>query len=363
MTQFTVKKIALVSTLKRIVSFMPKTSSEARESMVKVIASDSKIELVLSQPSVHMQSGCEAIVADVGTPFVISGRKLLEIATTAETDVQFTFDGTRVEVSSGASKWLVPVFKANIPHKDVDMTPTITFDSYDLITGLNTVKYAAATDSVRPSLFMVDVEDGRVRACNGYRYHEVNIQEPGLTFQLPGAMIDGFISVLRFFDGDVGFMREGNRFYFQNNLDVFSMTKITAKFPDLDKILVRPLKSQSPALLKSNRSDLLNAIKKVRVASDEDYPYIEMHISKSEVLFRCSQNTGAEAVSSVAASWDNKPRIANFDAVSLQESIKAAWDEDIEMRFGRDTKDRRSPLVIEGDGAWSMLNQVKVGRL
>ena len=234
---------------------------------------------------------------------------------------------------------------------------TCVVDSYTLLTAFNTVKYAIDSDSVRPALFMVDVIDGRVRACNGFQYHDVDTKVKGLTFSIPGGMADSFCNVLRYFDGEIDFYADDDAYYFKNGGDTISVHKLAAKFPDLDRLLVRPLRSEIPALLQVRHKDIVEAVKRVRLALDENYPYIELHLNKTEVVVRGTQKSGAEAATSIKASWASKPRVATFNVRYLLQTLDSLNAEQLELRFGADTKSKKSPMVMEGSGTWTMLNQ------
>jgi hypothetical protein len=80
-------------------------------------------------------------------------------------------------------------------------------------------------------------------------------------------------------------------------------------------------------------------------------------VNKSEIVVRGTQKSGAEAVTSVPADWAAKPRIATFNVVYLMRSLQSLPDGVLELRFGNDTKTKKSPMVMEGAGSWMMMNQ------
>ena len=207
---------------------------------------------------------------------------------------------------------------------------------------------------------MIDVINGRIRACNGFQYHEVDTKIKDLTFSVPGTMTDNFISVMRYFDGDVEFYEDKNSYYFKNHDDLISVRKLQLSFPDLDRLLVRPLKSSVPALLQVNKGALTKALKQVRSIADDNYPYVELHLTQKEVLLRCTSKMGSDVVSQIEAKWAAKPRIATFNVKHLSQTIDSLHDGVLEIRFGTDTKTKKSPLVVEGVGTWTMLNQINL---
>jgi FlaG/FlaF family flagellin (archaellin) len=117
-----------------------------------------------------------------------------------------------------------------------------------------------------------------------------------------------------------------------------------------------------PALLKVDKGALDKAVRRVKLVLDEGYPYVELHISKNEVVVRGTQKSGAEAATSVKASWATKPRIATFNIAHLSRTLSSLPDGELELRFGNDTKTKKSPMVMEGVGSWMMLNQSNLGK-
>lgn len=357
-----VSKPVLTSTLKKVVSFIPKLKSSTSASIVVVDPLEDNVRLSLSYPEASIQTTIGALSEVSENPVRLYGPQFLSIVSSSDREISFTSDGTFATVRSGQSVWKEPMPTASSAPILCPEEKICTIDSYPLLTSINTVKYAIDSDSVRPALYMIDVTDGRVRACNGFQYHEVKNQVEGLSFTIPGGMVDSFCSVLRYFDGPVDFYSDDASFYFKNNNDVIVIHKLAAKFPDLDRLLVRPLKSDVPALLKISKKALTTAIKRAKIVLDETYPYIELHITSSEVVVRGTQKSGAEAATSVPASWASKARVATFNVNYLLRSLDSISTDDLELRFGNDTKSKKSPMVMGGTNSWMMLNQSNLGK-
>lgn len=357
-----VSKAVLVNTLKKIVSFIPKVKSSDSTGVVHVESLDDFIRLTLAYPEASIQTTVGALSSSEEGDVSLHGHKFLSIVAAADREIIFTADNGFADIRSGSSMWREPMPTSSSLLINYPAEKTCSINAYSLLTAFNSVKYAIDSEYVRPALFMVDVISGRVRACNGFQYHEVDTKQSSLTFSVPGGMVDSFCAVLRYFDGDIDFFEDDESYYFKNSNNIISIHKLAASFPDLDKLVVRPLKSETPALLQINKSDLVKAVKRVRLALDENYPYVELHINKSEVLVRGTQKSGAEAASSIKASWASKPRLATFNFKHLLETLGSLPDGDLELRFGSDTKAKKSPMVMEGSGTWTMLNQANLSK-
>ncbi len=357
-----IAKTELVGTLKKVVSFIPKIKTSDYSGVVSLTPVGDKVKLTLSYPEATIESICDAIEVTEGEALItILGRKLLPIVSASDKEVELNVTDEFLEVVSGRSKWREPMPKVASKPILLPEKPTATFNVYNVLTAFNTVAYSVDSDSVRPSLYMIDVVDGRVRACNGFQYHEVSTKNPGLTFSIPGGMSESFIAVMRHFDGDIEFYSDDDSYYFKNGNDTISVRKVQLSFPDLDRLLVRPLRSEVPALLQVDKAELLKALRKARLAIDDKYPYVEIHITKKEVLVRGTQKMGAEHISSIPAVWDAKPRVATFNIKHIVQTVESLYDGTLELRFGPDTKKKKSPMVVEGTGTWTMVNQANLG--
>lgn len=356
-----VSKIVLTNTLRKIVSFVPKIKTSEHSGIITIIPDGDNIKLVLSYPEAAMETLCQVVSSDgEDITAAVSGPKLLSMASVADKEIRLSMNENTLELVSEKYKWKEPVPTASNKGITLPKDVAVKFNVYSVLKAFNTVKYAVDSESVRPSLYMIDVINGRVRACNGFQYHEVDTKIDGLTFSVPGGMADNFISVLRYFDGDVEFYSDENSFYFKNNEDIIAIRKLQLTFPDLDRLLVRPLKSTVPALLQVNKSELSKALKQVKTVADDNYPYVELHLTQKEVLLRCTSKMGSDVVSQINAKWAAKPRVATFNVKHLSQTIDSLNDGVLEVRFGADTKTKKSPLVVEGVGTWTMLNQMNL---
>lgn len=276
-----VAKIALVKTLRKVVAFIPKVKTSDTAGVVTVEPHEGDLKLTLVYPEAAIEAICPAVdVSDAPDKVTLSGSKLLSIVSSAGKEIRYELEDERLAITSDKSKWIEPMPKSGKRPIVLPPESKATLDVYPLLTAFNTVKYAVDSDSVRPALFMIDVKGGRVRACNGFQYHEVDTKVKDLDFAVPGGMAESFMAVLRHFDGEIDFYEDDDNYYFENGSDVISIRKMQLQFPDLDRLLVRPLKSDSAAVLQVNRDNLVDALKQVRLASDDSYPYVELHLSQ-----------------------------------------------------------------------------------
>lgn len=356
-----VSKTLLGKTLQKVVAFSPKIKTASMSGVVLLQPEEDELRISVHYPEASIETFCPiAEVVGKEPDMALDGRKLLSTVSSAGVELRISVKDGSLVIGSDQAKWKFPMPRFLPKNLNLPAEPVCSFDVYELVTAVKTVKYAVNSDSVRPSLYMVSVKDGKVRACNGFQYHEVSTGISDLTFNIPGNLVDGFYAILRYFDGEVEFFVDDENYYFLNGDDLISIRKRQISFPDLERLMVRPLKAASPAILKVSKNDIVDAVRKVSMSLDEKYPYLEIHLTKKEALLRCVDTHGAESVATVTASWDTKPRVVTFNVVQLRNTLKSLPDGDVELRFGDDTKHKKSPMVCEGEGTWTMLNQALI---
>lgn len=354
-----VNKKDFVSALSKAVSFIP-NSTAGRTSLVYAQAGSNVMKIAVSFPDITFITTCPAECMASSEPVALYGRKFYDIIRQTAHKALIEAAPGQLTVTSDDSKWIERPVQGSM--KSLDQTGEVLarIEAQELADAFEGVKYAAGKDTIQPQFHMVDVRDGRVRASNGVNYHEVRTGVKGLTFQISNQHVDSFIKLMKAWSGDVALSEGPNHFFFQHGKDTLAVNKLNADFPDLDRLLIRPLKAQAIYTLKVRKVEAENAIRRVRLSQSDDFPYIELHMSQGEALFRCVGEDGIEAVSKIEAIWNNNPRIATFNTHRLYDCITHADKEVLEIRFSKDTRDRKSPMIVEGASLWMMVNQLKM---
>lgn len=349
----------IVAALSKAVSFIP-NSSEGRVSLVYLQANQDGLRVAVSFPDITFITSCPARVQETGDPIALYGRKFYEILRQTSHQVDLFMQDSKLALVSEDSKWVertvVGAMKTLTPPEDV----LARVESEDLHQALKSIKYATSKDTIQPRLHIVDVLDGKVRASNGTNYHEVRLGTKGLTFQIGTPNLDAFTKITKAWTGPISFSADESHFYFTHGSDSLAVARVSTTFPDLDRLVIRPLKAQATYVLKIRKSEAEDALRKVRLSQAADFPYVEMHLSSGECLFRCLSDDGSEAVSKIEANWGGNPRIATFNTSRLYDCILNADKDVLEIKFAKDTRDRKSPLTLENESGWALVNQLKM---
>ncbi len=343
----------------KAVAFIP-NSTQGRTSLAYLQATPDHLKVAVSFPDITFITQCPAEVEETGPPVALYGRKFFEIIRQTAHKVQLELADGKMSIVSDDSKWVerttLGTMKTLTPPDDV----VARIDASVLHAALSGVKYASSKDTIQPRLHIVDVLDGKVRASNGSNYHEVRTHVKGLTFQIGVANLDSLIKITKVWTAPIAFSANESHYFFAHGSDCLAVAKGNTSFPDLDRLVIRPLKAQATQVLKIRKAEAEEALRRVRLSQSSDFPYVEMHLSGNECLFRCLSESGDEAVSKIQARWSGSPRVATFNTGHLYGSILNAEKEVLEIKFAKDTRERKSPMTIEGETSWSLVNQLKM---
>lgn len=266
----------------------------------------------------------------------------------------------------GVSRWQVALYKgASIPTVEKGPEAYQEVDGEVVAYALDHVRFCVGDEDARPYLRALNCQNGRVRACDGSMYSHYDMQDK-INFSIPSHTVDAVRSYLKDFTTNpkkegVGFAETDNACHFTTGLDTVSIAKPSFEYPDLNTILVRRVREQIPCVLKVSPLALSSALSNVAVVSDKYDTKLEISIQRDKLTLKCARRGGTEAVTSLEAKWANPDRKAYFDVKRFRDLLNSVVSdgEEWEIKFGKDNRDRKSPIVIEGNNTWTMLNQVR----
>jgi len=354
-----VSKTDLVNSLAKAVGFIPNSAS-GKTSVVYLKPQAGQLRVAVSYPDVTFSTLCRSRGESTGDVVSLYGRKFYDIVKQTSGDLRLTHEGAEFSIRCSGAKWTERPIRGSLDDLSFPAKVEAEVESHVLASAFAEVQYVVDKMTNVPSLFALDINEGRIRGSNGMNYREVSTRVPGLTFQVSNLHVDSFTKLLKRWGGKIGFAQTSTNYYFRHEDDVLILRKLNAKFPDLDRSLVRPMKAQAQFLLKVRKVDMEEVLRKVRVSSSEKFPYVELHMRQGELLARCVGDDGVEAVGQIEAIWNQQPRIATFNTHELYAMITNQDTEILEIRFAKDTKDRKSPAVLEGENSWSLLTQLKM---
>lgn len=266
----------------------------------------------------------------------------------------------------GVSRWQLALYKgASVP--TVERGPEVyrEVDGEEVAYALDHVRFCVGDEDSRPYLRALDCQKGRVRACDGAMYTHYDMKDK-IDFSIPGHVVDAVRSYLKDFTSNaskdgIGFGETENAYHFSTGVDSVSIAKPSFEYPDLNTIIVRRVREDIPCVLKVSPLELSNALSNVAVVSDKNDTKLEISIQRDKLTLKCAKRGGTEAVTSLEAQWANPDRTAYFDVKRFRDLLNSvvSGGSEWEVKFGKDVRTRKSPIVIEGTNTWTMLNQVR----
>jgi DNA polymerase-3 subunit beta len=139
----------------------------------------------------------------------------------------------------------------------------------------------------------------------------------------------------------IGF-RENMGLVIRDKVELF-MRLIDGDFPDYTKVIPKG----NPNIARIDHDELLQALRRVSILSNERYKGIRMEFSSGKILLSANNPDLGEAVEEVEADYKGKPISIGFNARYLLDVLNVLGDEgDVDIEL----KDELSPSIIRKSG-------------
>jgi DNA polymerase-3 subunit beta len=359
------KKFALQSLLDKAASVVPTKDLlpvlknfliVAEPGHVRVIATDLELSVIATSEMVTVQ--------EAGTA-VFPAKRLLDIVKEAEDgDLEISVEKGEALIEVGKTHWKLKLMDgSDYPElPDASEVEWYEVDRAKLIGAIRSVRYAAATETVRPSLMMIDVEDGNMRASDGVRFQQVPVGDKTPDMQIPINAVDDLLKTLNTTEAQkIAIGEDEDCLIFKIGGDVFIAQKLNAKFPDVNEMLLKPALANDKEL-NVDRQDLVSAIKRVRITADPETSGIVLELKPDAMIVRSKDKYGSTCEEEITAKWSDGERNIAFNHQHLLDMLTMADVKSCQFFLGQDTKTRPSPLLLkdESSGMVGVLNQVRL---
>lgn len=364
--RFTTKKFVVQALLEKASNVLPSKDIlpvlknfriEARDGQLRVAATDLELSVVATAKLVDVEREGSA---------VFNGQRLLAIAKESE-DSEMVVDvsGGTAEIGVGRARWTLQLMDASeypeLP--DIAEVDFVEVDRSKFIGGVESVRHAAATDTVRPSLMMIDVKNGSMRTSDGVRFQQVDLGDDlPLDMQIPIAAVENLVKLLRSTESktiEIGDTEDHLVFRLQG--DVFIANKLVAVFPNVDEVLLRPALTNNQKLF-VDREELTRAVRRVRIAADPETAAVVLELSADTLVVKARDKYGNMAEHPLDVVWEGQDREVSFNADQFLDMLDMAEAKSCEFRLGEDKKTRPSPILLVDEVAHmrGVLNQMRV---
>lgn len=371
MTKFGAYKSALQPVLDKMLKVTPSSSSvpilsyirvDAEPDSLTLTATDLKSSLVVSVP--------HAVVSEPGA-LLLPAQKLSQIlrsAVSASLLVKVDDGSDLAMLQGGPTRW-------NLNTLPVSMFPDIPqlqeaevheVDRQELLTALNAVRSAAATESFRPNLMQIGISSGKVRASDGIRYHEASLGNAEMIdIAIPAHVLEDLIVMFRGSSSatvEIGVPEGGTSLIFHVDDDVLTTRCLTSPFPDVAQAFLIPTMANKD-VLKVSREALRGALRRVRITSEISTQAVTLEVFKEDFQrmdVSARQKDGSWSQETVSVEWPGGDRKLMFNHEHLSHLLTTFDSDDLELRLGPDQKAKPSPVLIQADGRSGVLNQLRM---
>jgi DNA polymerase III sliding clamp (beta) subunit (PCNA family) len=336
------------------------------------VASD-RLQLVATDMERTIAASTPAVAADGEGRVYLPARRLKAILAEApEGDITVTVKKDRATVSAsdgGLSKGAS--WDLQLPSPDAfpvlpDLDARCAAVSREkLLAALKTVRHAVCRDSGRPGYTQVRIGAGRDGAmmaassdANQYAWAPV----PGFpqAMAIPGGVLDDLIKVLAASPVEEAEAGEaGNSLIFRCGPVTLSVLKLSAPFPDIDRLALKPARdNQDP--LQLAKTELQQAIRRVRINADPSTSAIALVLSGSSLVVAARDDNGNTATESVPVIWGGGDRVLAVSWHYLYNLLDAHPGDTCTFMLGKDIGRRQSMVLLEDEqsGVTGVISQV-----
>jgi DNA polymerase-3 subunit beta len=355
---FTAKRLILSALADKAISVVPTRDVMPVLKHFLVHVAPGSLRLAATDLELAVLASTPAVTADAEQILVLPARKLLAILREApEGDVVIDVAGDSAKVRAGTASWDLKLDDASsyppLPDPaEVEMHP-VSREAF--LGALKAVRHAAGRDSGRPALQQVDIsagEDGtaKVTACDSVRFARTVLPGFPLSVQIPSGALDSLVKTLEGSEMDeVQAGETGSHLVFRVSGTVFLASRLMAKFPDVEKLLLRPA-LENKLQLTADKAELDRALRRVRINADPETSAIGLRLSPGLLTVTARDKYGNRAEESIAAGWQDGERLVVVNHQFLSQMLAAHPSAACQFWLGPETGKKRSVLMLRDDG-------------
>jgi DNA polymerase-3 subunit beta len=366
--RFSTKKFTLLSLLDKAAHVLPnKDTNPVLKNFqfevsdhVQVVATDLELSVVASTKMANIERPGTA---------VFPGRRLLELAKEAP-DAEIVIDVVegKATISAGRATWELRLMSGD-KYPPLPVPDDLEYHSLDrgvFLDALNHVRYAAATEALRPSLMVIDITKKSMRASDGVRFQQVLVPwwPDEFDMQIPIAAVEDLVKLLKSAElGNVEIAQTEDHIVFRLGSDVFVVSKIeTEPYPDMESTLLIPAHGNEYELTVS-RDEFISAIKRVRVTADPESNSIVVTMANDKMHVKSKDKYGNTADEELDVSYSSPEVSAAFNHSHLLDLLTMTDTPLCTFRLGPSKKKTRPDPILLSDeeaGLTGILNQVRL---
>lgn len=346
---FTVKRNFLMTLCEKAIPVI--SSGDAlpvlRNFLIKV--GPGQLTLTGSDMELSVITGTPAVSTEDTAILAIPAKKLKAMLTEApEGQVTIEATGSKATVTAGAVSWDLRLgdHRDYVELPDTDAIETTDVDRASFLAALKAVRHAIGRDGGRPPLMMVNISAGKVTSSDGVRFQRAFLPDFPTDMKIPAAAVDHLLRIMdRSESGTIGVADHENYLVFRIGSTVFLTHKLMARFPDMERLILKPAENNEQ-LLRVDRSQLLEALRRVRITANEDTSAVGLRLTSDKLTLVSRDETGNAAEQPIEVWWKGSDRLVVLNHVFLTDMLNAWPDATCKFWLGPDTGKRKSLVML-----------------
>lgn len=353
---FTAKRMVLAALADRAIPVVPAREVVPVLKHFQVQVAPGKLQLAATDLELSVLASTPAVTADATQTLVLPARKLLAILREApDGDITVEVAGDRATVHAGTASWSLVLEDASsyppLPDPaEVEMHPV---SRAAFLAALKSVRHAVGRDTGRPPLMQVDITaaDGgaAVTACDGVRFARTRLAGFPLSMRLPSGALDDLVKML---DGteldEIQAGETGAALVFRIGGTVFLANRLQAKFPDVEKLLLKPAEGNK-LLFTADKAELSAAVRRVRINADESTSAIGLRLAKDQLTVIARDTHGNRAEETIAAGWEHGDRLVVVSHQFLSDMVAVHPSSELRFWLGQESGKKHPVLMLKDD--------------
>jgi DNA polymerase-3 subunit beta len=325
---------------------------------------DKDIEIIATDLELSIRASSDLIEIESSGKAIFPGKTLKEIINGCEDDVVLiSVADDKALIKCAGAEWSIHLMNPDdypeIPK--IESCTKIDVPRLALITALLKVKGAAAKESVRPALQMINVVKGSVMASDGAIFRQVKLEAlKDISLQFPVGAVEDLIKMLKNTETEnIGIGETEDHILVFSGIDCFLITKNNVDYPDVEALLVEPAR-KNKYKLSVDKAALRAGIRRVRITADENTKGILVALKKNSLILRAKDRYGNMATEVIDVSWSHPDRTIGVNHEHILGAISCIDNPSLEILLGDDKKTRKAALLFEHDNNLAIINQLQI---
>ena len=355
---FTAKRLILAALVDKAISVVPTRDTQAVLKDFLVQVTPSSLQMAATDLELSVLASTPAVTTDAAQTLVLPARKLLAILKESPgDDITVDVDGEFATVRAGTASWTLQLNDCSdyppLPDPaQVEMHPV---SREGFLGALRAVRHAVGKDSGRPALQQVDIDVAayphavNVTACDGTRFARTRLPGFPLSMQIPAGALDSLVKTLESSElEEVQVGETDSHLVFRVSGTVFLASKALAKFPDVEKLLLRPA-LENQLRMTADKAELASAIRRVRINADSTTSAIGLQLTEGTLTVIARDTNKNRAQESIALSWEGPDRLVVVNHQFLTEMLAAYPSQECQFWLGAESGRKRSVLMLKDE--------------